>query len=34
MNEPWWRIAWRGMGPWKWGCVALILVSLSLIPFQ
>lgn len=27
-----WRAAWRGMGIWRWLCVALVMVAFVLLP--
>ncbi len=29
-----WRVAWRGMGGWRWLWLALLLVWLCLIPAE
>lgn len=27
-----WKTAWRGMGPWRWLCIALVVVAFVLLP--
>ena len=27
-----WKVAWRGMGWWRWLCLALVIVAFVLLP--
>ncbi len=29
-----WRAAWRGMGGWRWLCLALIVLCFCLLPIE
>lgn len=29
-----WKLAWRGMGPWRWLWLLVLLVCLALVPLE